>query len=110
MIISNCTLSSNSAYFAAWAYNDGSYGSATLRVNNSTLTSDSPVFAGIYNFGDSGSATLAIGNTILNTGASGPTIRNLSGIVTSLGYNLSDDDGGGLLNQTETTFPASRPF
>ena len=99
MTISNCTLSRNSALRAAWAYNDGSYGSATLTVNNSTLTSDSPVFAGIYNFGDLGSATLAIGNTILNTGASGPTIRNLSGTVTSLGYNLSDDDGGGLLNQ-----------
>ena len=41
---------------------------------------------------------LEIGNTILNRGASGVNIySNGDGIVTSLGYNLSSDDGGGIL-------------
>src|SRR5207247_6061857 len=64
---------------------------------------------GIQNAGfSSGRATLEIGSTILNAGAVGGNIRNLSGTVTSLGYNLSSDaaggDGttgpGGLLNAT----------
>jgi len=100
LTISNSTLSSNSAHFGDWAFNDGSYGSATLTIKNSTLTSNAPLLAGIFNFGDSGSATLAIGNTILNADSSGATIWNISGAVTSLGYNLSNDDGGGLLNQS----------
>jgi hypothetical protein len=38
-----------------------------------------------------------ISNTILNAGASGENIFNNSGTVTSHGYNLSSDDGGGYL-------------
>jgi hypothetical protein len=36
--------------------------------------------------------------TILKQGASGQNIYRSSGTVTSLGYNLSDDNGGGFLN------------
>ena len=99
LAITNSTLSGNSAYYADWVFNDGSYGNATLTVNNSTLRSDSSHFSGIFNSGDLGSATLAMGNTILTAGSSGRNIWNRSGTVTSLGYNLSDDDGGALLNQ-----------
>jgi hypothetical protein len=38
-----------------------------------------------------------ISNTILNAGASGENIFNNGGTVTSHGYNLSSDDGGGYL-------------
>jgi hypothetical protein len=40
---------------------------------------------------------LEIRNTILNAGASGENIFNNGGTVTSHGYNISSDDGGGLL-------------
>jgi hypothetical protein len=43
-------------------------------------------------------ATLDIESTILNRGELGPNISNDSGTVTSRGYNLSSDDGGGVLN------------
>lgn len=99
LTISNSTLSGNSAISAGCVYNDGSYGNAMLTLNNSTLKSDSPVVGSIINAGWSGNATLAVGNTILSAGSSGVNISNLSATVTSLGYNLSDDDGGGLLNQ-----------
>jgi hypothetical protein len=99
LAITNSTLSGNSALYADWVYNEASYGNATLTVNNSTLRSDSSHFGGIFNSSELGSATLVIGNTILTAGSSGRNIWNPSGTVTSLGYNLSDDDGGALLNQ-----------
>jgi len=45
-------------------------------------------------------ATLEIGDTILNAGASGENIANFGGTVTSDGYNLSSDNGGGFLTAT----------
>jgi len=48
----------------------------------------------------SSGATVEIGNTILNAGASGGNITNLAGTVTSDGYNLSSDNGGGFLTAT----------
>jgi hypothetical protein len=41
--------------------------------------------------------TLEIGDTILNAGASGANITNALGTVISRGYDLSSDNGGGLL-------------
>ena len=65
----------------------------TLQIANSTLSGNSASFAGgIFNLG-----TLQIGNTILNAGASGENIYSNSGSVTSLGYNLSSDNGNGFL-------------
>ncbi len=43
------------------------------------------------------SAPVTIGNTILNGGGFFPNIDNNTGTVTSNGYNLSNDDGGGFL-------------
>jgi hypothetical protein len=102
LTINNCTLSGNSAGDGGGIYNDGvNGGSATLVLNNSTLSGNSAAFGGgIYNIGVDGSATLTIGDTILNTGVSGENILNYFGTVASLGYNLSNDDGGGLLTAT----------
>ena len=54
---------------------------------------------GIYNAfsGPFGSATVTIGDTVLNAGATGANIDNNGGTITSHGYNLSSDDGGGFL-------------
>jgi hypothetical protein len=68
-------------------------------VTNSTITGNSaPSGGGIYNKrGILFDSVVEISNIILNAGASGENIFNESGTVTSLGYNLSSDDGGGYL-------------
>ena len=43
---------------------------------------------------------MILANTILNAGPSGANISNVSGTITSLGYNLSSDNGGGFLTAT----------
>ena len=45
-------------------------------------------------------ATLRIGSSILKTGASGESIFDFTGTITSFGYNLSSDDAGAFLNAT----------
>ena len=70
----------------------GIFGSADIR--NSTLSGNSAASGGgIYNFGG-----LQISDTILNAGASGENIFNYNGTVTSHGYNVCSDNGGGYLN------------
>jgi len=67
----------------------------TLHIANSTISDNSAAFlaGGIINL-----ENLEIGNTILKTGGSGENIySNSQGIVTSLGYNISSDDGGEIL-------------
>jgi hypothetical protein len=107
LTITNSTVSGNAAAsFAGGIYNDGAFGSATLAVSNSTISGNSAAtFAGgIFNDGDflgsGGSATLEIGDTILKTGSLGANIENYEGTVTSHGYNLSSDNGGGVLTAT----------
>ena len=93
----NCTLSGNSAgRFGGGIYNNAAVdGSSPLEVLHSTF-SDNSAFqgpsGGIANF----SATLQLGSTILNASS----ISNSSGTITSLGYNLSSDNGGGFLAAT----------
>jgi hypothetical protein len=106
LTVSNSTLSGNSASVGGGIDNYGELGSAPLTVFNSTLSGNSSsnhVGGGILN--DSGraggNATLTIGDTILNAAASGgANIVGGSGTVTSNGYNLSSDDGGGFLTVT----------
>ena len=88
--IVNSTVSGNSAGTSG----GGIFTSNTsLRVADSTITGNSaPSGGGIYNVG-----SVEVSNTILNAGASGENIFNDGGTVTSLGYNLSSDDGGGYL-------------
>jgi hypothetical protein len=99
LTITNSTLSGNSATAGGGINSDGeASGSATLTITKSTLSGNSATTGGgILNSGFDGSATLSIGGTVLNTGGSGANIFNNSGTVTSLGYNLSSDDGGGFL-------------
>jgi hypothetical protein len=95
--IVNSTISGNSA-------NTGTGGgiynfNSSLRITNSTITGNSAGSGGgIYNDGSQGASIVEISNTILNAGASGENIFNNGGTVTSNGYNLSSDDGGGYLN------------
>ena len=120
LTINNSTLSDNRGEFAAGAILNGFNGDASLTVSNSTLSGNTTQLhgGGIFNGGQStvsnstlsGNSgmtagaivnrlgTLDIESTILNRGESGPNISNDSGTVTSHGYNLSSDDGGGVLN------------
>ena len=86
--ITNSTISGNSAANSG----GGIYGGAT--VENSTVSGNSAGTSGggIYN-----TSSLVVRNVILNAGASGENIFNDGGTVTSQGYNLSSDDGGGYL-------------
>src|SRR6266571_1036668 len=99
--ISNSTLSGDSAGSQGGGIcNSGGPGMAMLEIANSTLADNSAQSSGggIYNsgfFGMGGSTYLA--NTALKAGAAGGTIFNDSGTVTSHGYNISSDNGGGYL-------------
>ena len=97
VIVSNSTLSGNSA-----TGNGGAVANvadvpdlARLTITNSTISDNSATAngGGIYN---QGNAQFQIGSTVLNAGSSGENIFN-GGQATSLGYNLSSDDGGGIL-------------
>jgi predicted outer membrane repeat protein len=86
----NSTISGNSGTSGGGIYNTSS-----LVVRSSSITDNSAGSGGgIYNRLQS---QLRISDTILNAGASGENIFNDGGTVTSLGYNLSSDDGGGYL-------------
>jgi len=97
------TLSSNSAYYGGLnglgggaIYNWGA-STAVVTVVSSTLngnSADSSGAGGIYNVSGI-SATVQIGDTILKAGVSGANLVNNSGTITSLGYNISSDSGGG---------------
>ena len=67
----------------------GGIGASSVTLLNSTVTGNSAASCGGVCGG-----TVEIGNTILNANASG----NIDGTVTSHGYNISSDDGGGHLN------------
>jgi uncharacterized repeat protein (TIGR01451 family) len=92
--ITNSTLSGNSALLAGGGiYNVGVLGS--LRITNSTLSGNatSTSGGGIFNLG----STMELGNTILNASQGANIVNSGNGVITSLGYNLSSDDGGGFL-------------
>jgi hypothetical protein len=100
LAITNSTFSGNSAGAGGGIYNDGVEGDAELTMANSTFSgnlADNGVGGGVHITGTDGFATLDIGNTILNAGASGANLVNDSGTITSTGYNLSSDSGGGFL-------------
>ncbi len=89
LTITNSTFSGNTAGGGGVSLNLG-----TLQIANSTLSDNSAAFAGgFFNLG-----TLQIENTILKAGPSGVNIySNGVGGVTSLGYNISSDNGNGFL-------------
>ncbi len=93
--IVNSTISGNSAGTTGGGiYNLNS----SLNVANSTINGNSAGSGGgIYNDAQFHVSAVEISNTILNVGALGANIFNNLGTVTSHGYNLSSDDGGGYL-------------
>ena len=89
LTVANSTISGNSTAGSG----GGISVSGGLVIENSTISGNSGTSGGgIYN-----TSSLIVRNTILNAGASGENIFNDGGTVTSLGYNLSSDDGGGYL-------------
>jgi N-acetylneuraminic acid mutarotase len=99
VIVSNSTFSGNSSIVAGGAiYNDGENGSATLTVSNTTFRGNFADAAGdsIYDEGENGSAPVSFANAIFEASGSGNFFNN-GGTFTSLGYNLSNDDGTGFL-------------
>ncbi len=88
--ITNSTVSGN------FANQDGGgiLSDAPLAITNSTISGN---WAGNSGGGIINYAALEIGNTLLKAGTSGTNIFNNGGTVTSLGYNLSSDNGGGFL-------------
>ncbi len=92
LTISNSTISGNSAWgndFKGPGYGGGIAG-AGIEINNSTISGNSATIGG----GISTGGGVQIGNTILNNNSG----ANIDGTVTSHGYNVSSDDGGGFLN------------
>jgi hypothetical protein len=90
LTIMNSTISGNSA-----GNSGGGIDAGGMVITNSTITGNSAGSGGgIYHY----VGNLEISNTILNAGASGENIFNNGGTVTSHGYNVCSDNGGGYLN------------
>src|SRR5438093_8977597 len=94
LTISNSTLSGNSASFVGGGVNDNTAnGTASVTITNSTLSENSSANISMFKEG-----MLNIGNTVLNAAVSGVNLDiGKLATVTSHGYNLSSDDGGGFL-------------
>ncbi len=107
LTLTNCTLSGNSVSTGAGGgiYNqgDGNGFTGTTTVSSCTLSNNSASNGGgIYNTGtNSGNAFVTLKNTILfsTNGTPGANLVNVgSGTsISSQGYNLSSDNGGGFL-------------
>jgi len=92
VIITNSTITGNSAPNApdsAGLFNHSLQGTAT----NATITNCTFNGNGVAN----DHATMTVVNTIFDAGTGGATITNINGTLTSLGHNLSSDNGGGFL-------------
>jgi len=90
--VENSTISGNSAKYDG----GGISNCGGVELANSTFSGNSAPAGfggGIFNGG-----AVEIRNTIFNAGALGENIFNNGGMVTSHGYNISSDDGGGVLN------------
>jgi hypothetical protein len=101
LTLSNSTISGNSAQQGGGIANFNEGGSATVDITNTTFSGNSAQQGGsIWNYTNiaGGDATVVLASTILKAGATGGNIYNESSTVTSLGYNLSSDNGGGYLH------------
>jgi len=88
-VVSNSTISGNGS--GIYNYN----GAIAASVYNTTMSNNG---VEIQNF--NAPVVVTIGNTIFNVSPGGHSILNDIGTVTSYGYNVSSDDGGGYLNGT----------
>jgi predicted outer membrane repeat protein len=98
--VTNCTFDQNTTTQNGGAiYVNGNGGSATLAIKGCTFSlNNGNVDAGaIYNSG--GGAVIQLANNILQGGAvfSENNIVNSGGTITSLGHNISDEAGSGVL-------------
>jgi hypothetical protein len=89
LTISNSTISGNSTGDPDYGYGGG-VAASSVTIMNSTISDNSASYSGAGISAGGGT----IGNAILNNNSGG----NIDGAITSLGYNVSSDDGGGLLN------------
>jgi len=87
IVVSNSTISDN----GSGIYNDN--GAIAASVYNTTMSNNG---AEIQNF--NAPVVVAMSHTIFNVSPGGHSIVNDFGTVTSYGYNVSSDDGGGYLN------------
>ena len=107
LTVRNCTfvgnIASSQTFSAGGAISNlGSNNAvANVTVSNSTLSNNAAITGGsIYNEGQSGAnAFVSLDNTIIASSTLGVTLVNVgSGTsISSQGYNLSTDDGGGFL-------------
>ena len=97
LTLSNCTLSGNSVTGAS-SRGGGIYNFGRTAISNCTFNGNSAVFAGGNIF--TGGQSLTVGNTILKAGSSGSNVASAgsNAPVTSMGHNISSDNGGGFLN------------
>lgn len=94
LTIMNSTISGNSAGKIG-----GGIATSGSAITNSTISGNSADSAGgIYYVQGPFPKTSEISNTIFNAGPLGENIVNNGATVTSHGYNLCSDDGGGVLN------------
>jgi hypothetical protein len=95
--ISNSTISGNSVLTTdkGPGCGGGIGNSGSLQIANSTISGNSATNGGAI---CNDAAPLEIANSILNAGDVGENIFNDGGTITSLGYNLSSDNGGGYLS------------
>ena len=97
--VRNSTISGNWAGVSGGGISSSGDTATSLTITHSTISGNrASTGGGIFIRGSN--AVLEIGNTILNAGASGSNIFNNGGTITSQGYNLSSDDGGGFLTST----------
>jgi hypothetical protein len=96
--VNNSTMSGNASEWGGAIFNTGNpriSNTANLAINNSTISGNSAQYGGGI-FNNYSGATLMVAGTILKTGLLGPNISSRAGAtVTSLGYNLSNDNGNG---------------
>src|SRR5437867_5265060 len=95
LTISNSTLSGNSASFVGGGVDDHTAnGTANITVINSTLSENTSANISMFKEG-----VLDIGNTVLKAAVSGVNLDiGKLAMVTSHGYNVCSDNGGGFLN------------
>jgi hypothetical protein len=91
LTIINSTISGNSTGDPDYGFGGGiAAGTMGTTIMNSTISGNSASYSG----GGISIGGGTIGNTILNNNSGG----NVDGAITSQGYNVCSDDGGGLLN------------
>ena len=94
----NSTISGNSGPANGIGGGGIGNGSFSLTVEDCTFSGNSAHSGGaIYNWTG---GTIRVGDTVFNAGATGGTLFNNSGTITSRGYNLTSDKGGGFLTAT----------